>query len=79
LFLRRAVGAGGARLATVGVGGETSAQAETVLKFRLAYQSDMVTVQGGIGLSWISLAIFGAPETLLEEPRYGYVHFFAAS
>jgi hypothetical protein len=61
------------------IAGETSALAESALKFRLAYQSDMVTVQGGIGLSWISLATFGAPETFLEEPRYGYVHFFAAS
>jgi hypothetical protein len=61
------------------IGGETSALAETALKFRPAYQGDMVAVQGGIGLSWISLAIFGAPETFLEEPRYGYVHFFAVS
>jgi hypothetical protein len=61
------------------IGGETSTLVATVLKFRSVYQGEMATIQGGIGLSWISLATFGAPETFLKEPRYGYVHFFAAS
>ena len=60
------------------IGGETSALAETVWNFGLVYRRDISKQEEGIGLSWIALDTFGSPERFLEEPRYGYVHSFAA-
>jgi hypothetical protein len=42
------------------------------------YRSDMGVGRRGIGPSRTLLVSFGAPETFVEEPLYGYVHSFAA-